>query len=145
MRPTEVRQYMEKADIYMFTSDFNEGWGAVLGESMVSGCAVVTSHGIGATPFLVQHDVNGLVYETANYGSFERNVLKLINSKELRTRLSKRAIETMLKIWNPKVGAERFYSLAENILTHGVPIFYDQGPISKAEVLHNNWFKDDTI
>lgn len=145
MKPTEVRSYMEKADIYMFTSDFNEGWGAVLGESMVSGCAVVTSHGIGATPFLVQHGVNGLVYETGNYGSFERNVLKLVGSKELREKLSRNAIDTMLNVWTPKVGAERFYLLAKGILEQGTPVYYDNGPISKAEILKNNWFKDDTI
>lgn len=145
MKPTEVRGYMEKADIYMFTSDFNEGWGAVLGESMVSGCAVVTSHGIGATPFLVQHGENGLVYETGNYGSFERNVLKLVGSKELREKLSHNAIKTMLDIWNPKVGAERFYLLVKSILEQGKPLYFDNGPISKAEILKNNWFKDDTI
>ena len=27
MSPGDVRGYMERADIYMFTSDFNEGWG----------------------------------------------------------------------------------------------------------------------
>lgn len=145
MKPTEVRIYMEKADIYMFTSDFNEGWGAVLGESMVSGCAIVTSHGIGATPFLIQHNKNGLIYETGNYGSFERNVLKLVNSKELREKLSKNAIETMLNIWSPKVGASRFYHLVSEILKTGKPIFYDNGPISEAKIIKNNWFKDDTI
>ena len=145
MKPTEVRGYMDKADIYMFTSDFNEGWGAVLGESMVSGCAVVTSHGIGATPFLVQHGENGLVYETGNYGSFERNVLKLVGSKDLREKLSRNAIDTMLNVWTPKVGAERFYLLAKGVLEQGTPIYYDNGPISKAEILKNNWFKDDTI
>ena len=51
MKASEVRSYMEKADIYLFTSDFNEGWGAVLNESMNSGCAVVASHAIGSVRF----------------------------------------------------------------------------------------------
>lgn len=51
MKASEVRSYMEKADIYLFTSDFNEGWGAVLNESMNSGCAVVASHAIGSVLF----------------------------------------------------------------------------------------------
>lgn len=145
MKPTEVRAYMEKADIYMFTSDFNEGWGAVLGESMAAGCAVVTSHGIGATPFLIQHKENGLIYETGNYGSFERNVLKLVESKELRERLAKNAMYTMQNLWNPKVGAERLHILCKTLIESGKPIFFDKGPISKAEVINNNWFSDDTI
>lgn len=145
MKPTEVRAYMEKADIYMFTSDFNEGWGAVLGESMASGCAVVTSHGIGATPFLVQHLQNGLIYETGNYESFERNVLKLVESKKLREQLSWNAIDTMQNLWNPKVAAERFYLLVREIIHTGKPMYFDKGPISKVKILKNNWFKDDTI
>lgn len=145
MSPKEVRKYMQNSDIYMFTSDFNEGWGAVLGESMASGCAVVTSHGIGATPFLITHNQNGLIYETGNYDSFERNVLKLVASKELRMRLSRNAQKTMSDLWNPKVGAERFYQLCCSLLEKGEAIYYDKGPISKAEVLKNNWFKDDTI
>ena len=35
----KVRAYMEKASIYLFTSDKQEGWGAVLNEAMNSGCA----------------------------------------------------------------------------------------------------------
>lgn len=145
MKPTEVRAYMEQADIFMFTSDFNEGWGAVLGEAMVSGCAIVTSHGIGATPFLVQHKHNGLIYETGRYDSFERNVLKLVASVELREELSKNAMATMQTLWSPKVGAERFFALCKSLTETGKPLYYKEGPISEAKILKNNWFKDDTI
>lgn len=146
MPPSEVRAHMERSDIFMFTSDFNEGWGAVLGESMASGCAVVTSHGIGATPFLVTHNYNGLIYETGNYKSFERNVIKLVHSEELRIKLSANARNTMRDLWNPQVGAARFYQLCCSLLGENrKPIYFDYGPISKAEVLNNNWFKDDTI
>ena len=51
MSPEEVREHMEAADIFLFTSDFNEGWGAVLNEAMNSACAVVASHAIGSVPF----------------------------------------------------------------------------------------------
>lgn len=145
MTPLEVRKYMEEADIYLFTSDFYEGWGAVLGEAMASGCAVVTSHGIGATPFLAKHLENALVYETGNYGSFERNVLKLAGDPALRNKLGRNANSTMMNLWNPKVGADRFYKLCNNLLEGKAAPFYADGPISKAEVIKNNWFKDDTI
>ena len=48
MPPENVREYMESSQIYIFTSDRSEGWGAVLNESMNSGCAVVASDAIGA-------------------------------------------------------------------------------------------------
>ena len=71
MSPDEVRAYMERADVFLFTSDFNEGWGAVLNESMNSGCAVVASHAIGSVPFLIKDGVNGLIYENGNQKHFE--------------------------------------------------------------------------
>lgn len=145
MKPHEVRSYMERSQIYLFTSDFNEGWGAVLGEAMASGCAVVTSHGIGATPFLTKHKENALVYETGNVDSLYRNVKKLMDSETLRTRLSRNAIDTMQNLWNAKVGAERFYNVAKALLK-GIAIpKYESGPMSKAELVKNSWFKDDTI
>lgn len=145
MTPGQVRKFMEESEIYLFTSDFNEGWGAVLGEAMSSGCAVVTSHGIGATPFLAKHNENALLYETGNYESFERNVLKLATNPELRKRLGRNASDTMVNLWNPTVGAERFHKLCVDLLEHKAVEYYDDGPLSKAEILKNNWFKDDTI
>ena len=78
MPPEEVRRHMEKADIYLFTSDFNEGWGAVLNESMNSGCAVVASHAIGSVPFLIKNGENGLIYENGNQLDLEKQVLRLL-------------------------------------------------------------------
>jgi hypothetical protein len=45
------RNYMEKQTSIYFTSDFGEGWGAVLYEAMNSGCALGGEPcGIGAVP-----------------------------------------------------------------------------------------------
>ncbi|MDE5679415.1 MAG: glycosyltransferase, partial [Lachnospiraceae bacterium] len=49
-KPEEVRVFMEQADIFLFTSDYREGWGAVLNEAMNSGCAVVANCAVGAVP-----------------------------------------------------------------------------------------------
>lgn len=145
MKPQEVRSYMEDADIYLFTSDFNEGWGAVLGEAMASGCAVVTSHGIGATPFLTSHNKNALVYETGNEEALFCNVKKLMDSEELRIKLSRNAISTMEKDWNATVGAERFYLVARSLIEKKPIPEYMEGPMSKAPLLNNKWFKNDTV
>lgn len=145
MKPQEVRSYMEDTDIYLFTSDFNEGWGAVLGEAMSSGCAVVVSHGIGATPFLAKNKENALIYETGSLDSLYRNVKKLMDSEELRMRLARNAIETMQNLWNAKVGAGRFYQVVNALLTANPIPQYENGPMSKAVLLKNNWFHDDTV
>lgn len=144
MSPTEVRKHMEVAGIYMFTSDRNEGWGAVLGEAMSSGCAVVTGSTIGATPFLVQHNVNGLVYEGTNYFDFEQNVVKLALNSTLRKQLGIAAAMTMQSEWSPNVAADRFYKTVKSLLNNQrYSAYYENGPMSKAPVINRSWFKKE--
>lgn len=145
MPSKDIRQYMANADIYLFTSDFNEGWGAVLGEAMSAGCAVVASHGIGAVPFLVEHGKNGLIYQTGNSKDFERCVDMLIDSENLRTQLGQSAKKTMNELWNPQVAALRFVQIARSLLSKGYFIPYESGPLSMAPIIKNNWYRHDSI
>ena len=58
MPPEKVREYMEQSELYLFTSDRQEGWGAVLNESMNSACAVVANNSIGSVPFVIANGEN---------------------------------------------------------------------------------------
>lgn len=141
MSPDSVRTYMEQADIYLFTSDFNEGWGAVLNESMNSGCAVVASHAIGSVPFLIQDGKNGLIYENGNQKDLIAKVEQLMESKELRRKLGVAAYKSMNEVWNAEIAAERLLKLANDLLEKGESNRYVDGPCSKAHILKNRWFK----
>lgn len=132
MSPEEVRSYMEKADIFLFTSDFNEGWGAVLNESMNSGCAVVASHAIGSVPFLIKDGENGLIYRNGDQQDFEQKVLKLLEHPELRTEIGKKAYQTLEETWNAETAADRFLQLCDG-LDKGKPAYFEEGPCSCAD------------
>ena len=49
----KVKDYMENANIFIGTSGSQEGWGAVINESMNAGCAIVASQKMGSVPFLI--------------------------------------------------------------------------------------------
>lgn len=132
--PKNVRRFMEEADIFLFTSDYLEGWGAVLNESMNSACAVVAGHGIGAAPFLVQHEYNGLVYKTGSYKEFQEQVVRLAEDEVLRKELGTHAYETMVTLWNPKEAAKRLYEFCEGLL-QGKMVIQEEGPLSIAPVI----------
>ena len=141
MSPDEVREHMEKADIYLFTSDFNEGWGAVLNESMNSGCAVVASHAIGSVPFLIKDGVNGLVYENGNQKHFERQVCKLMDDGVYRRKIGATAYSTISDTWNAQVAAGRFIELSEKLIEDkSAQTLFEDGPCSNAEILDNGWY-----
>lgn len=141
MAPEQVRENMEKADIFLFTSDFNEGWGAVLNESMNSCCAVVSSHAAGATPFLVSDGKNGFVYESGNLKDLYEKVKYLLENPEQAKKMGREAYETITKTWSPEVAANRFLALSNSILNSGNPFVYSDGPCSPSKPLKNNWYK----
>lgn len=142
MAPGQVRREMENAGIYLFTSDKQEGWGAVLNESMNSGCAVVASHLIGSVPYLVQNDVNGFVYESGNEEMLFNKVKYLLEYPEDQKRVGNAAYQTIANEWNADVAAERFINLAEHVLSgEKSPELYASGPCSRAKVIKESWFK----
>ena len=131
--PEEVRSYMEKADIYLFTSDRQEGWGAVLNEAMNSGCAVLASHEIGATPYLVKDGESGIVFKSRDQKDLNRRLYELMKDGNY-SKFGRAAYNTVHELWNPKVAAERLLKICEELKDGRVHNFFEEGPGSRAEV-----------
>jgi len=132
MPPQQVRQQMAEAELFLFTSDRQEGWGAVLSEAMSCGCAVVASRDAGATPYLVRHGENGLVYSAGNREELYRQVKRLLDRPEATRRIGQLAYETINTLWNGEVAARRLVALAEQLLEGKTPVLWPNGPCSAA-------------
>ncbi len=113
LTPPQVRAKMEEADLYLFTSDRQEGWGAVLNEAMNSGCAVIASHAIGAVPYLIQHQHNGLRFRSGNSADLMKQIDRLLEREERIDQLGRVAEETIETTWNAECAAQRLLQLAE--------------------------------
>lgn len=105
--PEQVRSMMERAAVYLATSDRQEGWGAVVNEAMNSGCAVVGSSKMGAVPYLIRHRENGMIYRDGSPESLFRMTAELLEDRELCRRLGQEAYETVTTEWNGEKAAER--------------------------------------
>lgn len=138
LKPEQVREHMERSEIFLFTSDRNEGWGAVLNESMNSGCAVAASHAIGSVPFLMKHEENGLIFKSEDWDDLYTQVKRLMDDPALRERLGRAACRTITEAWNAEAAAERVLRLAE-ALKAGEDTPFAEGPCSKAEILQDDW------
>lgn len=101
MKPEEVREHMKRADILLFTSDRNEGWGAVANEAMNSGCVVIADHMIGAVPYLIEDGINGCVYDDRCREELFRDVTDMITQSDVRETIGRKAYYTMVNVWNP--------------------------------------------
>lgn len=127
----EVRQYMENAEIYLFTSDRQEGWGAVLNESMSCACAVVANSEIGAVPFLLKDGINGRIYNKGSVDSLVECLIPLMQSESYRRQLGVEAYRTISEQWTPRKAAGNLLQLIDD-LQHGRDTSIEYGPCSKA-------------
>lgn len=144
MSPEQVRNYMEQSEIFMFTSDRSEGWGAVLNESMNSACAVVANHIIGSVPFLLNDGENGLIYKDGDIDELYTKIKWLLEHPVERKVIAKNAYSTIINEWNADNAAERFITLAEEIVQGKKhPILYKDGVCSKAKMLKDDWYRNE--
>lgn len=109
-----VREKMRKADVYVFPSNREEGWGAALPEAMSEGCVVVANREAGSTLELIRNKENGFVFEDGNFEELAKYLELCYEKPEMRKEIGLKAWETMCE-WSPENGAERFIQLAENI------------------------------
>ena len=126
----KVKDYMEKANIFIATSGSSEGLGAVVNEAMNAGCAIVANKKMGSVPFLIQDNESGMMYE--KYKDLELKVKELLDNKELRTKLSKNAYEYITQKWTSSIAAENLIELFEAVM-NGKESKIKDGPASKAK------------
>lgn len=142
MKPEEVRAQMEQSEIFLFTSDRKEGWGAVVNEAMSSGCAVIASHAAGSVPFLIRNGENGLVYQSGDVDGLYEKLRSLLDDPANAERLGTAACETIKSQWNAEVAADRFLQLAECVRAGGqMNTMFAEGPCSPAPVIKEYWFQ----
>ena len=138
-----VREAMAQSDIFLFTSDRYEGWGAVANESLSNGCVLVASDTIGSSPYLINNGENGFMFHSASPSSSFDNpdhlaledlinkVVYLFEHREELMRMKHNARENMQKLWSPKHAAENLMQLIDD-LKNGSDTSIVVGPCSKA-------------
>lgn len=136
--PAIVRSLMEESDIYLFTSDRGEGWGAVLNESMNSACAVVASPATGSAPFLIEDNKNGIFFKDRDWKDLSKQVVWLIEHPDERVRMQRAAYLTIANTWNPHRAANNLIELVSSI-NEGRKPNIAEGPCSSARYLSQNW------
>ena len=130
-RPNQlILEEMRSHSIFLFTSDRNEGWGAVANEAMANGCVLVASDKIGSSPYLVNDGINGLLFKSGDINSLTQKVEWLLTHKEEIARIQRNAYMTMRNAWNPKNAAANLLQLI-NDLKNGKDTSIIDGPCSK--------------
>lgn len=126
---SEVLKQMQQHDIFCFTSNRLEGWGAVVNEAMSCGCCVIANDMIGSVPYLIQDGKNGFVYRNGNIRQLCERVQFLLDNPGQIEILGRAAQKDMINIWNPKVAAVNLITLSNSIINDTEPSIKN-GPCS---------------
>ena len=124
----KVKDYMEEADIFIGTSDSQEGWGVVVNEAMNAGCAIVANKRMGSVPILIRDGENGYIYN--KYSDLKEKVEYLIKNEETRNEVGKNAYLYITEKWTSAIAANNLIKLFESIL-YGKEFDVKDGPASK--------------
>ena len=112
----EILNLMLKSDMFLFTSDRKEGWGAVLNEAMSSKCCCFANSSAGSTKFLIKHKFNGFVYK--NYKELLKYILLCFNKRELAAEMGENALLTINNVWNAKNAVSNIMSIFNFIVSN---------------------------
>jgi glycosyltransferase involved in cell wall biosynthesis len=127
MSPEQVRKHMEEGDIFAFTSNSLEGWGAVVNEAMNAGCAIVAGSAPGAVVTMIRDGENGCVYEEESYEQFYEKFEMLVAAPDQVRRLGEAAYKTISEQYNADVAAARFCEQCRLLLRGNTVRGYDEG------------------
>ncbi len=134
-KPGEVLEYMKRADVFLFTSNYLEGWGAVVNEAMSCGCCVVASAEAGAVPFLIEDGINGCTYQDGSLKELISKVLLLFENETEIKSLASEGRRTIEEVWNAENAAEQLVRFCKEFNNGDEPIPCIDGPISIAGVI----------
>lgn len=127
----QILQEMKLHDIFLFTSDRNEGWGAVANEAMSSGCVLVGANEIGSIPFLVRDKYNGCIFKSKNIASLVKTIEWVIRHPIESRQMAKNAYFTMKNIWSAHNASKNLLKLISDI-QNKKKCSVTEGPCSEA-------------
>lgn len=139
----QVREAMKKSEIFLFTSDRYEGWGAVANESLSCGCALVASDAIGSSPYLIKNEYNGYTFHSScTNASFDNpdlsalddltmKVMFLLDNRDKLYEMRKNAIYNMQNLWSPQHAAKNLLQLIHDLQSNS-DTSISVGPCSKS-------------
>ena len=127
MKHEDLMKTMESSDVYIFSSDKNEGWGVVLNEALFSKCITFASKKAGSTPYL-NNGQNMIVFKTKKQFV---NAIKLYGNNETEyKKIPGEARKTIDLEWNYKNAARRIKEFVESMLLNKNVKLPLNGPLS---------------
>ena len=126
----EMQRLMLSSDVFLATSDGNEGWGCTINEAMAAGCTVVASDKMGSVGYLISDNVNGLAFRSGDINDLVSKLKIACENPSKRRAMGKQAKETVYGNWGSCCAAKRLVELSQHMLA-GKDFAFSDGPLSR--------------
>ena len=93
-----VREYLTASDCFIFPTEY-EALGNSLLEAMSCGLTCIATR-VGGIVDVIEHNVNGLLFEKNNEGELLKNIATVINDRQLSQLLAQQARKTIMEKFN---------------------------------------------
>lgn len=110
-----LREIMIESDIFILSSDQNEGWGVVVNEAMNAGCCPIVSVHAGCSRSLIQDGYNGYLFDKKN--EFIDKLAQSITDLAFKS-IGQKASETIKETWNAKNAVNNLCDVFKLVLNH---------------------------
>lgn len=125
-----VSDSMLRADIFLMTSAFGEGWGLVVNEAISSGCVVLANRAVGSVPWLIQDGETGFSYQSQSELQAVLEKVRCLDKAALR-KMGLAARQNINQNWSTTAAAQNLVKLSDALLNQQPPEI-NSGPCSRA-------------
>lgn len=137
MEERGIRALLQQCHIFLMTSNYEEGWGAVLNEAMSEGCIPVASLATGATGELMEDGNSGRFFFYDNPTEIVDQLVDLLLHRDLLPALSQNAIRQIGELWNSKVATRRLLEWIESWSSGLCVDEYETGPCARINIIRD--------
>ena len=110
-----VVDYYQNADVFVFTSVWDEPFGIPMVEAMACGLPIVAANG-GAVPEIVEDGKTGIWVERGNATELADALLRLMEDDELRKSMGKAGRDRVGKLFTWDLTAAKLLGYYQNLL-----------------------------
>ncbi len=121
VRFEDMPSLYDAADIYLSATNIDNMPSSIT-ESMACGLNVVTTDGGGAIPYIMTHEVTGLIVDRDDHQALAQEALRLLSDAELALRLSRNAHESSKKFTWPCIRREWLELYRQMATENDVPV-----------------------
>ncbi len=129
--PVTLQSLMHVSDVFLATSDRREGWGATINEAMAAECCVIASSAMGASPYLIDDGIDGVLFRLGDMEELYAKTCSLLDEPHVMRAMSQLACRKVRNEWGARVAANRLISFTDS-LKNGELLSFESGPMSPA-------------